>query len=371
MRFWVSIISRKATRAFLSTSLLAIACVLVFTSVPVGAASFDGTYNYAYNLNGPSGWETHQVDSGFIVRNGRISSNPSALSGTVDSSGNVVFTGPSPYGGGSATFTGVIYSDGTGEGTYRDAQGLGGRWSVARVSGSGGSGIMGIVDSMLSAMYALSFIGEAVGLSGTTAAAAGTAAMIFAFVMVVSVLTTVGSRRGRGAKPERGRGPRSKVDFEYGRRGEYEFSQPEAPQGVHETPASTIGVPPPPVSPPVGLDVGAPGLPERLVLRSSWGGGRVDLAWEGPVYDPGRYELMGYEVVEMRFDGTGTAPGRRVVGRPPPGSTGWGGDFEQTYRWSTGGDLQGYRVDALFRELGGDGPARVLRVGSTAYAPIG
>ena len=367
---WVHKISVRATRAFLSTSLLAFGFVLALTFVPVGAASFDGTYNYAYNLNGPSGWETHQVDSGFIVRNGRISSNPSAFSGTVDSGGNVQFTGPSPYGGGSASFTGVIYSDGTGEGTYRDAQGLGGRWSVARVSG--GSGFMGIVDTMLDLMFSVSFIGEAVGLSGTTAAAVGTAAVIFAFVMVVSVLTTVGSRRGRGGvKPERGRDPRSKVDFEYGRRGEYDFSQPEASQGVHETPASSIGVPPPPVSPPVGLGVGGPGLPERLVLRSSWGGGRVSLSWERPVYDPGRFELMGYEVVEMRFDGTGTTPGRGVVGRPPPGSTGWGGGFEQTYRWSTGGDLQGYRVDALFRELGADGGARVLRVGSTAYAPIG
>ena len=359
----------KARQVLLFALLLVVGSTPALSFLHVGAASFDGTYDYAYNLNGPSGWETHHVEAGFIVRNGRISSNPSALSGTVDSGGNVVFTGPSPYGGGSATFTGVIRSDGSGDGTYRDAQGLGGRWSVSRVSG--GSGLTGIVDAMLSAMYSLSFIGEAVGLSGTTAAAAGTAAVIFAFVMVVSVLTTVGSGRRRGAsRGDRGRDPRSKVDFEYGRRGEYEFSQPEAPPGVHETSASSIGVPPPPVSPPVGLGVAPSGLPERLVLSASWGGGRVNLAWERPEFDPGRYELMGYEVVEMRYDGTSTASGRRVVGRPPPGSTGWGGGFEQTFRWSTGGDLEGYRVDALFRELGGDGPPRVLRVGSTAYAPL-
>ena len=45
-------------------------CVFVILSTvyPVYAASFDGTYNYAYNLNGPNGWEEHRVDGGFIVR---------------------------------------------------------------------------------------------------------------------------------------------------------------------------------------------------------------------------------------------------------------------------------------------------------------
>ena len=340
--------------------LLASGLVLAL-SVPVEAASFDGTYNYAYNLNGPNGWETHQVDSGFIVRNGRISSDPSALSGMVDSSGNVHFTGPSPYGGGSATFTGVIQSDGRGEGDYRDSQGLGGRWSVARVSG--GSGFSGIVDAMLNIMFSLSFIGEAVGLSGTTAAAVGTAAVIFAFVMVVSIVSTVGSRGRRRA--------RVKPRFDLDRQGEYEASQPEAPTRIHEIPASTIGVPPPPRSPPVGLDVAPSGLPDRLVVQSSWGNGRVDLAWESLQYDPERYELVGYEIVRLRYDGTSTAPSRSVMERLPPGSSGWTGPFEQTYRWNTGGDLEGYRVDALFRDLSVGDSSMIVRVDSTAYAPIG
>lgn len=344
--------------------------MLALTFVPIEAASFDGTYNYAYNLNGPNGWETHQVDSGFIVRNGRITSNPSALSGTVDSGGNVHFTGPSPYGGGSATFTGVIQSDGRGEGDYRDSQGLGGRWSVARVSG--GSGITGIVDTMLNLMFSLSFIGEAIGLSGTSAAAVGTAAVIFVFVMVVSIVTTVGSGRGKSAiKSDRGKSPRSKLNFEYSQRREYEASQLEASSRVHETPASAIGVPPPPRSPPVGLDVAPSGLPDRLVVQSSWGNGRVDLAWESLQYDPEKYELMGYEIIRMRYDGTSTASSRMVMERLPPDSSGWTGPFDQTYRWNTGGDLEGYRVDALFRDLSVGDSSRIVRVGSTAYAPIG
>ena len=128
---WVIAISRRVSRGYLALFLLMSGVILSFPLVSVEAASFDGTYNYAYNLNGPNGWETHRVDSGFIVSGGRISSNPSAFSGTVDSSGNVHFTGPSPYGSPSATFTGVIKSDGTGEGDHRDSQGLVGRWSVA------------------------------------------------------------------------------------------------------------------------------------------------------------------------------------------------------------------------------------------------
>jgi len=50
--------------------------VIFSTVIPVFAASFDGIYNYVYNLNGPNGWEEHRVDGSFIVRSGVISSNP-------------------------------------------------------------------------------------------------------------------------------------------------------------------------------------------------------------------------------------------------------------------------------------------------------
>ena len=269
--------------------------VLSLSLVSVEGASFDGTYNYAYNLNGPGGWETHQVDKGFIVRNGRVSSNPSAFSGTVDSGGNVYFTGPSPYGSPSATFTGVIYSDGTGDGTYQDSQGLGGRWSVARVSGGGGFSFMGIVDTLLSLLYSFSFIGEAVGLSGTTAAAVGSAAVIFVVVSVIAIVTTRASGRGkRAVMDDRGKDGKPWVRYEFSQQRPYEAS--EAPPGAQETPASFIGVPPPRESPPVGLHVEGRALPERLDLRSAWLGGQVNLSWDRPPYDPEKYELLGYEV---------------------------------------------------------------------------
>ena len=139
MFLWGIILARKVVRGYLALLLL-VSMVLALAFVSVGAASFDGTYNYAYNLNGPNGWETHRVDGGFIVRGGQISSNPAAFSGSVDSSGNVRFSGPSPYGSPTATFTGSIGSDGNGEGSYTDSQGLRGSWSVVRVSGGGGLG---------------------------------------------------------------------------------------------------------------------------------------------------------------------------------------------------------------------------------------
>jgi hypothetical protein len=33
-------------------------------------------------------------------------------------------------------------------------------------------------------------------------------------------------------------------------------------------------------------------------------------------------------------------------------------------------DLEGYRIDALFRDLNPDIPNRIVRIGKTAYAPM-
>ena len=194
-------------------------CVLVTfsTVIPVFAASFDGTYNYAYNLNGPNGWEEHHVDGGFIVRNGVISSNPVAFSGTVDASGNVMFTGPSPYGSPSATFTGTINSDGTGSGSYVDSQGLGGNWSVSRTSGG-----LDYISIFYNFLYTFEFVGELLGLSGRMAAIVGTAITLAAGIVVVTV--ALASATTRGSK-----GGKRSEEYPGLRRGEYMASQPGEP----------------------------------------------------------------------------------------------------------------------------------------------
>lgn len=334
-------------------SLLIFSYFIVSFAPVVNAATFDGVYNYAYNLNGPNGWETHYVDNGFIVSNGIISSSPPALSGTAESSGNAVFTGPSPYGGGSASFTGVIRSDGTGEGTYVDGQGLVGSWSVRRVSGGGTSWPYLILD----VMNTFAFIGEYFGLSGTMAASVGTAAVITASVLFISFVTTVGKRP---------RKPREKHDTISV--GEYEAASPDTPSRKHGIPYSAIGVPPPPVSPPTGIS-DVPRLPSRLNLRANWDKSTVSLTWSTPSYDQSKYKLHCYEVTKLFYDGSGNAPRRQTIDQLAPTSQNWTGPYDQSYRWNTGGDLQGYRVDAIFRDVASDAP-RFMRVGENSYAPV-
>jgi len=326
--------------------------VILSTVIPVFAASFDGTYNYAYNLNGPNGWEEHQVDGGFIVRGGVISSNPSAFSGTVDSSGSVRYTGPSPYGG-TATFTGTISSDGTGSGTYVDGQGLRGSWAVSRTSGGGSNYISLFYDFI----YTFSFIGELLGLSGRMAAIVGTAITMAAGIIVVTV--AYASATTRGSKSEKYPGLR---------RGEYHASQPSESPRTQGAPPSTIGIPPPPPSPPIGITTPTNGLPDRLNLRSDWANQRVSLSWNELQYDSARYELEGFEVTRLYFDGSSTSANRMIADRLGPDSRYWNGPFNQTYRWNTGGDIQGYRVDAIFKEITSS-PPRYLRVGETSHAP--
>jgi hypothetical protein len=331
--------------------------VIFSTVIPVFAASFDGIYNYVYNLNGPNGWEEHRVDGSFIVRSGVISSNPSAFSGTVDSSGNVRFTGPSPYGSPTATFTGTISSDGTGKGTYVDGQGLRGSWAVSR--GSGGDADW--ISMFYNFIYIFSFVGELLGLSGRMAAIVGTAITMATGIVVVTV--AVASVSTRGSKG----GTRSE-EYPGLRRGEYIASQPGELPRTQGAPASTIGIPSPPRNPPIGITTPVQELPDRLNLRSDWANQRASLSWNELQYDRGRYELQGFEVTQLYFDGSSTSSNRMIVDRLGPEGRYWNGPFNQTYRWNSGGDIQGYRVDALFKEISSD-PPRYLRVGETSNAP--
>jgi hypothetical protein len=317
--------------------------IFAYLVLPAYAGAHDGVYNYAYNLNGPGGWETHRVDSGFTVRNGVISSNPPALSGSVDSSGNVYFTGPSPYGSPSAVFTGAIYSDGTGKGYYTDSQGLQGAWSVSRVSGSGSD--WGNI--MMDVMYSFAFIGEIFGFTGGTAAGIGTATVITFFVSIIALAS---SSKTQAAK----------------RTGQYTATQPDSPQREHGIPPSTIGVPPPPYSPPAGVSYAPPDLPNMLGLKYKWGR-NVQLEWSKLKYDKKLYELYGFEVLELRYDGMSTQPYANLVERLSPNMNKWRGRIKQTYQFSTQGDIAGYRVDALF--LDKQSPYnQFIRIGETAYS---
>ncbi len=246
---------------------------------------------------------------------------------------------------------------------------------MARVSGGGGSGVSGIVGTLLDFLYSFAFIGEAVGLSGTTAAAVGTAAVILVFVAVIAVVTRGSGRGKRAVMDKRGEGQGPEVRYAFSQQRPFDASPPEAPGPVvpprtQGAAASTIGVPPPPGSPPVGLGVERRGLPDRFFVNAAWVSPWVDLGWETPLFDPGKYELYGYEIIKLLYDGSSTVASREVAAQLPREALRWRGSFEQTYRWNSGGDIEGYRVDALFRDLNPDEPNRIVRVGTTAYAPM-
>jgi len=344
--------------------------ILSSTTVFVEAASFDGTYNYHYTLNGPNGREDHNVPSGFIVSNGKITSNPPALSGTVDANGNVRFTGPSPYGSPSATFTGKIGSNGIGDGNYRDPQGLGGSWDVVRVSGGSGgfsfdsigSMAYGIMMTILNTIYGFSFIGEAVGLSNPAAAIVGTTVAILTGVAMINLLSGIISGRKKRFI--------TKKYYDPNRQGEYTASPPDEPPRTQGAPATTIGMDPTPIYSQSGVHNEGRALPGRFDVKADWGNESVKLLWDTPLFDPTKYMLDRYEIIWQTYDGTRTS---FISGEPiniSPERTSWGSSFKQTYRWNTQGDIDGIRVNAVFRDLNPNLPERFVRISDTVYHPI-
>ena len=199
-------------------------------------------------------------------------------------------------------------------------------------------------------------------LGGLTGAAGSNAIVYGAIILSTAVALTVGmavysvSRTRRGARGQR----RQEFRIEPG------YQEAAPPTASHDVPPSTIGVPPGPESPPKG--VGFDPQPPRLQLRASWGGGRVVLEWDTPRFDPSEYELEGYEVVRLQYDGRGSEASRNTMARLPPGRERWEWSFEQTYRWNTSGDVEGYTVNALFRRLTGSEQGMRI-VGDTMYAP--
>ena len=364
-------LQRKALQTSLMLLMLFSSFFSVLAPTPAKAGTFDGTYDYAYNMRGPDGWETHRVSSGFIVSDGRISSNPSALSGTVDSSGNAQFEGPCPYGCGTSVFTGAIESDGTGEGTYQCQHGLGGRWAVTRVSGGEFSDLDQIIDSILGFFAG---IGELFGLSGSTAAAVGVVAVVVPVITIVSIAQTRSAVRKQEADANRAmrrRKAETPPKLGYRRERGYEASQPAPPP-----PTTPQEIPPPIGLPPtepsilgVGVHQGPPPLPSALNVRATWTEGQITLNWDPPQFDASMYQLEEYVVSRMQYGPTSTAAQKTPVARLSPQYTQWAERFNQTYRWNTSGDIEGYTVEALLRRVSSTGYKETFRVGGMAYTP--
>jgi hypothetical protein len=350
----------------------------LFKAVPAAATSFDGTYNYSYNLKGPSGWETHRVNSGFIVKNSIISSNPAALSGSVGSSGAVQFTGPCPYGDPRATFTGTINSDGQGSGTYSCPYGHTGGWAVTRVSGG---------DSPLDQVFLLfSSIGESFSISSDEFVNA-TMGMMVLSIPVIGVAALVGSqRRKRRAVNQantKTRNTAAKVPSAQsqvsnaanispcniaGGHRELGYQVSEANSTQTQDGPSRIDFENGHLMEASGEVITTPQT-SSLKLNATWPKGQVNLKWGKPQFDSATYRLDGYVISSMNYSQSSTDAVKTVIDQLPPYRTQWASKFEQTYKWNTRGDTEGYIVEAILRHHTGTGTVQTIKVGAMAYVP--
>jgi hypothetical protein len=331
----------------------------------VDAANFDGTYNYVYNYydsrkDPGERWVTVSISSGFIVRNGRISSNPSGLTGWVDSNGNVRFTGPCPYGGHQTVFTGTIGSNGKGGGYYHCGYSghpnPGGRWSVTRVSSPG---IFSFIEDLLGSTEVVTMVAIIGGLS----------------IAVAGIWNIEKKRSGKEelrkvVSPFQTQQPTLPSES-------YEFSpyqvdapspQTSPPSTTHEIPPSTIGIPSPPASPEAGVTISHP-PPSQLDLNAVWFSDRVNLSWQQPQFDASIYTLQGYDVYQLQYTGASTVPAKIHLGTLPPGSTGTTVPYTQTYTYSTSGDTAGYIVEARLGYTSSTGQPQIFRVSNIVHTP--
>jgi hypothetical protein len=106
-----------------------------------------------------------------------------------------------------------------------------------------------------------------------------------------------------------------------------------------------------------GASVAPPEKPAAGDLRLAWGAdGRPILSWLPPQLDPSQWQLSGYTLYQFQFSGASTAPQPTAIATLPPGSTTVGINWtaaNQTYMFSTGGDVAGWGVQPVFNVTGG------------------
>ncbi len=364
----------RTGRLFLVLSL----ALLTASAAVVGyarAASYDGTYDLDYSLYNGSSWQWITLEGGLIVEDGETSSPRAGyFVGYVYSDGSVWMQSPNPLAPSeTAIFTGYINDDGTGSGDWQAPNGYG-TWAVERVSGplGGTAGILGA------------------GLFGI-----GLTSLLYSmgFMQAKEKPFSRGSAATTTAKPPRWTGRVRSQGFWSG------TPNPPPPVINQDNLAGVITRGRPPFigepagnqSPPGGLPpfIGqqGPGVaqPNNLPPFIGMGGGGapmtgqgarvggdlfprletlfgnrtatgMDLWWEPPRFNPETEQLVGYRVYGYIWGPNSTQPVQTLLTNPPwpPNVTRGTATFPQTYRFSTGGDIDGFRVEPLFRRLTGD-----------------
>jgi hypothetical protein len=327
---------RTTKRIKFITSIFCIAVFLAVATVTLAKAQsqFDGTYDYSYTYDWAGAWTTRDLGSVFIISNSQVSmSGTSDFFGSVDSSGYVQFSCPSPLGGEQATFSGTI-SSGSGGGTWSTPSGAHGNWGVTLVNGGGASFNIGGNPT-----------------SWSIAAVAGT----------LVVLSMIGAHRysvSRSKKLPQPLGP-SPTQMP-------QKTETKPATGWSSSPANNPTPPPPTLNPITGgsnyhledYGVVRAAISEVSTLPymdARWFDGGVLLAWGRPQYDPSKYRLLQFDITQMTYGPNSTVSqptGQTVV--PDDGqSTAFTQNryYVQTYTNNTGGDVAGFRVDPVFQDL--------------------
>lgn len=336
----------------------------------VGAASYDGTYDLSYCYYNGSDWVWITLEGALIVDDGVTSSPRSGFfEGYVYSDGSVWMQSPNPLSSyETATYTGQIYSDGTGEGSWQAPNGYG-NWVVERVSGpiGGGSNVM---------------------MAGLLGLGLGASLLSMGYLQTRERPLSRGT--ATSAKPPRWAGRVRSMGFWSG--------PPNPPPPVINQDNLTgvltrgrppfIGEPAGNQSPPTGLPpfIGQPGsgvqpganLPPFIGMDGGGApmtgpGARVggdlfprletlfgrrtptgmEMWWEPPRFNAETERLVGYRVYASMRGPNSTQPVDVLLTNPP-----WGPNvsrgvatFNQQYRFSTGGDIVGFRVEPLFQRF--------------------
>lgn len=368
--------SKKIVSLFVLTALFC-GSVFFLISKPVMAQTiFDGAYDYSYTVYWGSTPTTYDLSTCFIVSNGQISYSGSHasfyFSGSVDDNGIVNFQAPDPNGGPlAATFTGTIQTDGTGGGSWSDPASTGGghgEWYVTLVSG----GSLGDTGDTSGSSSFFSDIGEAFGATGANAATIGALALVgcvaFPIAMVLG-MRMIGRRmkshRDAGSAKKGSRLPNSRpIGYSVSPATPTESTTFGPTGGQIESGGLNLGGP--------GASVGSISLGPLPFLNGIWTPGQVSLAWGTPQYDQSKYVLDGYNVYQQTYGPTSNVATSILLNRAgplPPNVTATNQPFNQTYRFNTGGDIAGYRVEPVFHQITPQGPSPTFPHGGLGIRP--
>lgn len=101
----------------------------------------------------------------------------------------------------------------------------------------------------------------------------------------------------------------------------------------------------------VGASVATPEVSPLPYLNAVWGPNGVTLTWGQPQFDQNQYSLLGYQVSILTYGPNNTMPVQTVISVQPPGPGQVNLPFDQTFRYNSGGDIAGFRVDPIFGKI--------------------